>query len=446
MIKSQNIIPNLFNDIHWRVEESTTESLLIYHFRDKSEKSIQDFLQRIARAKYKLCVTNMPSDFHGYIDDPHIVFLEDNEIKKLEETFLNFFYPIQDDVFFIGVTGTNGKTTTVDLIRQIAIMKNLNILTIGTLGVYLNNDRKENFSLTTPSYIDLRKTIFTYQKSISVVAMELSSIALEQQRTGSILFDALAWTNFSQDHLDYHGTLENYFAEKRKIFNIGKNGVEVFVPKTQIAMTENFLADEKFQLIDCNYNIKNPFFKIFYNKENLSLAISCLKEKVSTIKPFEIENLIAPPGRANIIPYKNSVIVIDYAHTPDGIVAITQALRNSFPDKKLVTVFGCGGDRDRTKRPLMARAAEQNSDFVFLTSDNTRFEDPVQILNDARQGFVTENYREIIDRKDAIAAAMKLFDNMVLLIAGKGHENYLDVKGIKHPYNDFDYVMGLIHD
>ena len=158
-----------------------------------------------------------------------------------------------------------------------------------------------------------------------------------------------------------------------------------------------------------------------------------------------IEKIKAPPGRANIIHNNDQIIVIDYAHTPEGISSIAKSLKASFSNKKLITIFGCGGDRDRKKRPLMAKAAQENSDYVILTSDNPRFENPQQILDDAKIG-LSENSEIILDRKAAIVKAMKSYPLAVILVAGKGHEDYMDIKGVKHPYNDRDWVKENLDD
>ena len=169
-----------------------------------------------------------------------------------------------------------------------------------------------------------------------------------------------------------------------------------------------------------------------------------LYSSIGSIDKLNLEKLKAPLGRANTYRFKEGLIVIDFAHTPDGIESITKAIKENFKDRKLITLFGCGGDRDKTKRPLMAKAAEKYSDRVIVTSDNPRFEDPKKIISDICNGL--RNEAQIIEsRKDAIEVAIEKLEGNILLIAGKGHEPYLDIKGEKKPYSDLLWVEELIN-
>lgn len=172
------------------------------------------------------------------------------------------------------------------------------------------------------------------------------------------------------------------------------------------------------------------------------MAVCLLKEYVN-ISLDMIESLNPPPGRFNIIQTKSGFIIIDYAHTPDGLESICREVKLTFPKYRLVTVFGCGGDRDKLKRPLMGKAASLFSDYVILTSDNPRFENPELVMDDAQAG-ITGDFERCCDRTLAIEKAIKEHPNSVVLIAGKGHEEYIDVKGTKHSYSDESVVRGAI--
>lgn len=432
-------ITDNYSDIHWKVQDSSEESILFYHFRNKSNDELIQFETRIKNSSFKLCFTNYEK---AEMAD-NIIALNDNDLIEVKNYLLDVFYPIKDDLVFLGVTGTNGKTTVVDLLRQMAIQTGINILSVGTLGVFYNEEKIKDFALTTPDYIDLRKLIHTYQDKTTVLAMELSSIALVQKRIGTLLFDKIAWTNFSQDHLDYHKSMDNYFKAKMLIFDCLRDFGMVCIPACQKELVAKIKRRDKVILTSSEIEVENLFFKLEHNKQNLSLAME-LYSSIGSIDKLNLEKLKAPLGRANTYRFKEGLIVIDFAHTPDGIESITKAIKENFKDRKLTTLFGCGGDRDKTKRPLMAKAAEKYSDRVIVTSDNPRFEDPKKIISDICNGL--RNEAQIIEsRKDAIEVAIEKLEGNILLIAGKGHEPYLDIKGEKKPYSDLLWVEELIN-
>ncbi len=426
------------SNIEWKTQDSNESSILFYNLNDGKDE-LKKFKERIAESKYALCVVNNELDVK--INKVFSVSRSDYEI--LQEDLLNFFYPIDmNEIYCAGVTGTNGKTTTIDLVRQICIQQDINVLTCGTLGVYLNDDKKEYFSLTSPSYIDLRKILYKYKGEYKCFAMELSSHALDQHRYGSLRFDRIAWTNFTQDHLDYHKTMEEYFKAKFRVFNILRNNGHVYIAKTESELLERIKQKEKLKLVD-PISGPNLFFSTKYNQVNLALA----KNLVEPLLKDEIyvEKLNAPPGRLNIQKYGSALIIVDYAHTPEGLSSICKELKKSFSKRKLITVFGCGGDRDKSKRKLMAMAACRYSDNVIVTSDNPRFENPKEIIKDITVGLSGE-YKIIEDRKEAIKYALENAVDDVILIAGKGHEDYMDVRGFKHPYSDLEYIKELVND
>jgi UDP-N-acetylmuramoyl-L-alanyl-D-glutamate--2,6-diaminopimelate ligase len=178
----------------------------------------------------------------------------------------------------------------------------------------------------------------------------------------------------------------------------------------------------------------------------MSLAMKCLEALGVSCDEIDYNNIISPAGRFNIVPYKESFIVIDFAHTPEALENICKEIKRSFQGYDLITIFGCGGDRDKTKRPLMGKVAIDESDFVIITSDNPRFEDPNLIINDITLGLNKSNYQVIVDRKEAIKVGFTKLDKTILLIAGKGHEAYIDQNGTKRAYSDLGEVNRNINN
>ncbi len=427
--------------ISWKAQDCDSNTVLFYKFNNKDQLEVTKFEERTKNISVNKIIIN-----HSYPLAENIINVSDEEFLSIQEELLNKLYPLNHDIQFIGVTGTNGKTTTVDLVRQLALKRKKRILSVGTLGFYLNDKKLEDFALTTPAYIDLRKFLFNYKDKIDVVVMELSSHALVQKRVGSLTFNSIGWTNLTQDHLDFHNTMDEYFSAKMRVFDLLKDGATVCIPSSQTDLVKKIQSVRVKELdsIEC---VENSFFKMNYNQENLAIAVELLSSVgVKDFDQKEMESLVAPPGRFNILEIADKKIIIDYAHTPDSLSSIGREIKLSFPNLSLVTVFGCGGDRDRSKRALMASAAEKNSEYVILTSDNPRYEDPSQIAKDAEAGFSKKSYSVFLEREEAIEKAIKSkYD--IILIAGKGHEDYIDQNGVKRPYSDLDVVLKVCkHD
>ncbi len=423
-------------NIQWQTECCDEHSVLFYKFnrKDENEKSI--FLKRIKNIKFKVCILNTTHKGENF------VCLSDAEYTSLQEELLCKVYPLKSTLSLIGVTGTNGKTTTVDLIRQLCILNKKKVLTFGTLGSYKNSEVVENFNLTTPSLIDGHKLIWEHQDEIDVVVFELSSHALEQNRLGHLRFDSLGWTNFTQDHLDFHGTMEKYFEAKSKIAKLKSKKGKVFVTVKLKEYIEKM--NFSFQTIDEYEEAEHTFFKLDFNKSNLNMALALLRNVFSEFKNFPTK-LQPAPGRFDILSVGDGHVAIDYAHTPDALSSICREVKNHFPDFKLKLIFGCGGDRDRHKRSVMGKAASEYADYIFLTSDNPRFEDPKLIIEDIVGGISTPFEIEV-DRKQAIRNALSKLGKDVLIIAGKGHEDYIDKEGVKFPYSDRAVVEEFIRE
>lgn len=422
---------NQYKNVTWKTQDSDKNSILFYSLSN-TEKSKEQFKERILNSNYNLCIVNGLVD----LDDKKIICVPNDDWLQLQKEVCDYFYPIKSKFQSICVTGTNGKTTTVDLIRQLCVNNKINVLTIGTLGVWLNSSLVSDFGLTSPAYIDFRKYVYLHQKSFDVLAVEMSSHALVQERFFGFTFDLGLWTSFSQDHLDYHKTLDEYFNAKLKIYEKVRGGI--LVPHSEKFVKK--LPTNKTHKVEIQNFDDNLFLKARYNKINMTLAVEALKRLNFKLKNKNFDFIKSPPGRFNIIDHGESFIVIDFAHTPDALENICREIKASFSDYNLVTLFGCGGDRDKSKRPMMAKAAEENSDFIIITSDNPRFEKPQSIIKDIVKGVKSNRFKIIEERSEAIKYGFGLLKKTVFLIAGKGHEEYIDQNGEKRYYSDLEEV------
>jgi UDP-N-acetylmuramoyl-L-alanyl-D-glutamate--2,6-diaminopimelate ligase len=421
--------------VAWKTEDSNQRSILFYKINDMDPSAMLNFEKRIENSKYKYCLVNSSE-----VKIPDVICVSDVDWKELQKQCCDEIYPINlKSKKIIGITGTNGKTTTTDIIRQILVNERINVLTIGTLGVWKNDKNISDFGLTSPSYIDLRKILFQ-NKEVDNIVCEMSSHALDQDRYYSINLDAAIWTSFSQDHLDYHKSMEDYFNSKSKILLKLKESSELLVSnldKDILKKLNSSLAKE----VESNIKISNEYFKIPYNLKNLCLAVRAINNLGISIKT-SLENLSPTPGRYNIYNNKeDGKVIVDFAHTPDAIENISKQLKETYNDKKLIIIYGCGGDRDKSKRPLMGKAAAMYADYIYVTSDNPRFENPLSIINDSVAGIDKEIYEVIEDRAIAIKTAIENFPREIILIAGKGHEEYIDQDGSKRYFSDKEEVL-----
>lgn len=384
----------------------------------------------------------------------------------------------------VGITGTNGKTSCTHFLADSLQQLQKSCGVIGTLGNGFYGNLRPG-QLTTPDAIELQQLLADFRdKQAQAVVMEVSSHRLAQQRLNGTEFSVAALTNLTRDHLDYHGTMEAYAQAKRSFFDLP--GVQQAVlnaddPYAQQWLTE--LAEQlpvyayslhkpqaawshiphitvkKFDLnqqgIRAEINtpwgevfIENPFLIGQFNLSNLLLVLTLLKSLHFSLAEISqvISTLKGVKGRMQAFhaPGK-ALVVVDYAHTPDALEQVLRTLR-SHCKGELYCLFGCGGDRDKGKRPLMAEIAEREADHIILTSDNPRFEDPLQILQAIQQGFTGKKsvYREP-DRQRAIAYALATAQPAdVVLVAGKGHEAYQLIKGIKYPFDDAVEVQCLL--
>jgi UDP-N-acetylmuramyl tripeptide synthase len=431
--------PLNISDIHWRSQDSDQESLLFYKIPSDT-KSQQLFSERIDQAKFSWLITNT--------DHPSRPMNSTVVPEKLwpiiQKKVLDHFYPLPPLKMF-AVTGTNGKTTTADLVLQIGELCGKKGMSIGTLGVRENHKTLKDYGLTSPGLIDLRKCLAEYGKDKDFCVLEASSHALFQERLFDLKFDMAGWLSFSQDHLDYHQTMEDYFSAKALLTHQLKAEAKIFVPPEQNELYEKISKVTKQVAKAASIERKLPVFFSSFNRNNLEVAVAIIEHGFQIKVPDIFDQIVPPDGRFYIKPYKSNYIIVDFAHTPDALENICRGIREAFPQHSLKILFGCGGDRDRSKRVIMGKIAEIWANEIYVTSDNPRSEEPVQIMEDILEGITTKKVHKIIERPLAVETAFsELGQNEILLLAGKGHENYILIHGVKHPYSDIAEVEKFI--
>lgn len=372
-----------------------------------------------------------------------ITWITTNNLLKLKaDICYNFYQWSKKKIKIIGITGTNGKTSCCYIIKSLLEQNNKRVLYIGTLG-YIFNNKVIKINNTTPSILEINKIINKYD--CEYVVMEVSSHALVEYRVENLPFEIVALTNITQDHLDYHITMENYIDAKRKIFDLNSkykivnskckhlifNNVLTYGKKENDNFKfSNFQQTNKFSLFNYQnvYQIKTEYIGEIY-VENVILALACL----DLLKIPIHENYIFPnvPGRLNQIS-NDPKVIIDFAHTPDALDNILKIVSN------IILITGSGGDRDRSKRKLICPIVKKYTNKFIITSDNPRCENPLQICKDI-QG--ENDYHIIVDRKEAIIHGLKnQLINETLVICGKGHEDYIIIGKTKYYYNDTNFV------
>lgn len=378
-------------------------------------------------------------------------------------------YPARS-LIMAGVTGTNGKTTIGFLLHHLLNSAHMRSGLLGTV-LYDLGGEQQPATHTTPESLEIQSLLSVMRDNgCRAAVMEVSSHALAQHRVHGIDFAAAIFTNLTQDHLDYHGTMEDYFRAKSLLFeavaDAGKGAMIINADdswgrrlSTRFESTGRvtrygFTTGADYLASDVRYDLTGTSFELSargrtflvripligdFNVFNSLAAIAAANELGLNLRETiaNLKNAPQVPGRLERVGESARFqIFVDYAHTPDALVNVLRTLRALRP-RRIITVFGCGGDRDRTKRPKMARAAEEGSDICVLTSDNPRTEDPAAIIADARKGFIRSGHPEIVDRKTAIRTAVEnANDGDIVLIAGKGHETYQEVHGVRAPFDD----------
>lgn len=403
---------------------------------------------------------------------PNVTVIPDARKKLAELASLAFGHPTHS-LKMIGITGTSGKTTTTYLTQYLLDSCGLPCARLGTNGGYFRGQEIETAN-TTPDAISLQKW-FKEVKDLGAraVVMEVSSHALHQHRAWGIAWDEVCFLNLSPEHMDYHPTIDHYFETKSKLFtehvsysvslkklpklfsNVGNSfgfklktlvkGVTPFSAQTDIRGLKNTSTGISFEvLLEKQWHEAScPLFGSFQSENILAaleLAIGLGIKPTDAVK--SLANFRGVPGRMERVPNSRGVLIfVDFAHKPEALDKVLSALTLSQAEKdsgrRILTVIGCGGDRDRTKRPVMGEIATRLSDFVYLTSDNPRTEDPSQIIKEIELGIGLKNFKTIPDRALAIQTAIQdAKANDILLIAGKGHENYQIIGSEKKHFDD----------
>ena len=392
-----------------------------------------------------------------------------NTREALAKCSCNFYDNPSKKFKLIGVTGTKGKTTTTFMIKEILEKAGHKVGLIGTIATYINGKMITENSRTTPESIELQKTFADMvEKGVEYVVMEVSSQSLKLHRVDGCNFDIVVFTNFSEDHISEkeHPDMKDYFESKLKLFQMCENGI-INVDDLQVTKipklfpNSNLMTygiDNYAEMLAKDITITNTYvdFRVKvdipgrFSVYNALAAISVAKKLgIESRKVLEALANIKVPGRSEMVPNSKELpIMIDYAHSPESLQNILSAVK-SYTRGRVISVFGCGGDRDKTKRPIMGEISGRIADFTFITSDNPRTEDPEEIVKEIEEGIkkTKGNYKVIVDRTEAIKAAIKMANKLdIIVLAGKGHEPYQEINGEKLPYDERIIVKDLIEE
>jgi UDP-N-acetylmuramoyl-L-alanyl-D-glutamate--2,6-diaminopimelate ligase len=407
----------------------------------------------------------------------------ENSRTALADLSRAFYGRPGDRLKLAAVTGTNGKTTTTFLIKHICEKAGLRCGLIGTVR-YEIGERVLPAIRTTPESLDLQELLAQIVNAgCRAAAMEVSSHALAQDRTRGLEWNVAVFTNLTQDHLDFHGTMESYFESKAKLFTqLGhqqKKRKPIAIVNVNDRYGEQLLnkIDKRVGIITYGMGARADFRASNYRVEfsgtsyQLDAVGKSYLVRVPLIGRFNVVNSVAAlaaanalgvnlrdavlslgtspqvPGRLEMVPAKRQFqVFVDYAHTPDALRNVLKTLRELEPHR-LIVVFGCGGDRDHQKRPLMGEMVDQYADYAIITSDNPRKEDPGAIIAEIEKGYRSTHYEKIVDRMAAIDRAIAIAQPRdIVLIAGKGHENYQEFADHTVPFDDIQVARRAIED
>lgn len=408
----------------------------------------------------------------GMIPDGITVVFSKDTRKFLPMVACNFYGNPTRELKVVGVTGTKGKTTTTYMIKSILEHAGKKVGLIGTIANYVGDKCYES-ERTSPESLDLQRMFREMvNNKCDVAVMEVSSHSLALDRVWGIDFDIGVFTNLTQDHLDFHKTFDNYLAAKAKLFTMCKEGFvncdDMYAKKlmdmatcpiTTYGIDNNPFVSARDIIITNSYSdFKMPFNKVIqrikvdipgrftvYN----ALAAICVSIRLGAGVEDVLAGLenVKVPGRSEVVPTtRNFTVIVDYAHTPDSLENILKASK-VYTKGKIICVFGCGGDRDTAKRPMMGEIAGKLAGYTVITSDNPRSEKPEEIIRQIEEGMKKTNgkYKVIVDRKKAIEHALRKAEKGdLILIAGKGHETYQEINGEKHHFDDREVVRELV--
>ena len=447
--------------------------------------NIKSDSRKIKKGDIFVALRGISSDGHDYINKAiengasKLIVEEGNynipyEIVENTRDYLNKYLSDNykkylNSMTIIGITGTNGKTTSAYLIYQALNKLGKKCAYIGTIGYYL--DKKIcNLPNTSPDICDIYDMIINaYDNDYKYVVMEVSSQGLAYNRFNGISFNYAIFTNLTEDHLDFHKTMDNYLHEKQKLFNqcIGINLTNIDDEYGKYFKINNYITygfkNSDYQVIKYKLNNHSTNFQVKHNNKLVNIKSNLIGKynvynmlcayiilDLFKINTNEIINVLpklnSPDGRMNTVKYKDNLIIIDYAHTPDAMENIYNTVKD-LKVNNIYTVFGCTGDRDRTKRPKMMNLALTNSKYVIVTSDDLHDENFNHIVDDMLNGINSNNYKIEENRGIAIKLGIDLLNsNDLLLILGKGHEEFIIVKDKKIPFNDLKEVNKLLSE
>ncbi len=394
----------------------------------------------------------------------------DDPRARLEELLVSEYGDIVSNMTLIGVTGTNGKTTTCFLVSQALNALEIKCAYIGTIGFYMDEFIRP-LPNTSVDICELYSLLLeAHENGFDCVALEASSQGLDMGRLNTIKFDVAAFTNLTEDHLDYHKNMDNYASAKRILFDALKpDGVAVlnrddpyyerFINKDHEFLTYGFGEGCDLQVIRFGGDERTEFiyragprcYRVFtellgrHNMYNLAATLTILAGLGLAAEEAAgaVEGAAAPDGRMDRIRFNNNNIVIDYAHTPDAVEQIIKTAR-TFTKNNIYVVFGCTGDREREKRPVMTKIVLENAAYAVITVDDIHGEDPERIFADMLEGNMYDNYEVCPDRREAIKKGIeRLQEGDSLLILGKGHEKFIAKDGGNIPHNDKQAVLEI---
>lgn len=459
---------------------------------DREIANIEYDSRKVHEGDLFCCVTGTFSDGHEYapmakeagaaalvverrldIDLPQLI-VPNTRIAMAEMAAAYYGYPSRE-MKMIGVTGTNGKTSTTYMIKSIAEEAGLKVGLIGTIH-NLIGDRIIETERTTPASVDLQKILRDMKNAgVELVVMEVSSHALDQARVHGVEFDIGIFTNLTQDHLDYHKTFDNYLAAKKKLFLQSKRAVVnaddphfagitdgLDIPLTTFGIREkaDFSASDieittagaqfAMRMPEGSINIKISIPGLFsvFNALGAAAASVLIGFGADDIREG-LAKLKSVSGRLEPLPTDGDYsVLLDYAHTPDALENVLRTVRG-FARGRVVTLFGCGGNRDKAKRPIMGEIAGRYSDFLIVTSDNPRNEEPMSIIESVVEGVNKSGCPHVVieDRRAAIKYALEnAKEKDVIVLAGKGHENYQEIGGGKRHFDEKEIVAELLEE